>query len=181
MFQATDQVLIERARKGSKRAWLALIKRYEAGVFNHALRMTRNQSDALDVMQETFLSVFRGLDSFRADSSFKTWLYRIVHHRCIDHLRKQPLVSESVDTDDLICSLDGPEGLLASVRQGGQLTRALNELPPAQREVVELKFYQQFTFDEIGLQCGVSSNTVKTRFYTALQKLGQRLVGDEYE
>lgn len=109
MFKRSDDVLISQALAGKKSAWVALVKRYEKGLYNYALRMVSNHADAMDLMQDIFMAVFRNLHTFRAQSSFKGWLFKIAHYRCIEYYRKKrPMQSlddmpEQVDTQSVDC------------------------------------------------------------------------------
>ncbi|WP_371189646.1 RNA polymerase sigma factor [Thalassotalea maritima] len=173
MFERSDQTLIEKAKKANKSAWFALISRYEKQVYNYALRMVGNRDDALDLMQDIFISVYRNLSSFRGDSQFKTWLFRIAHFRCVEFYRKKrPTMSlddesEMVDQDQR--NLPCASSEISS--QQNHLAKAMQCLSVNQRVVIELKFFHQYTFEEIGKQIGASTNTVKSRLYAALAKL----------
>ncbi|MEW6996730.1 RNA polymerase sigma factor [Colwelliaceae bacterium BS250] len=173
MFDRSDDTLVKQALAGKKSAWLALVKRYETPIYNYALRMVSNPDDALDLMQDVFIAVFRNLASFRGDSKFKSWLFRIAHYRCIEHYRrKKP--TQSLDDEPEVESLvqdSCPEYDMQQSQQALALVTAMKLLPINQRTVVELKFFQHFTFEEISQQLGVSSNTVKSRLYSALDKL----------
>jgi RNA polymerase sigma-70 factor (ECF subfamily) len=163
---------------GDKRAWVSLVRRHEQSVYNYALRMTGRREDALDLMQEVFVAVYRNLHSFRGESGFKHWLFRIAHFRAIDFFRSrqrwQELDQDGLHGDGAVDALPGscdPEQEAnRSIRQR-RLSEALAHLPLAQRQVVELKFFEQFTFEQIAEQSGVSDNTVKSRLYAALNKL----------
>lgn len=174
MFEQTDEKLINKALKGNKNAWLKLIKRYEKPIYNYALRMVGNADDGMDVMQEIFISVFRNLSSYRGEGSFKSWIFRIANYRVIEfYRRKKPMQSiddqpEAPDEQDL-CA----EQQMLSRREGEQLVNAMQSLPLAQKAVVELKFFGEFTFEEIADQLGISANTVKSRLYSGLDKLKQ--------
>jgi len=115
------------------------------------------------------MSVYRNLSSYRGDGVFSAWLFRIASFRCTDYYRKRARQFDSTDqTDDFADenSLDGSE---LDVSQG--LEKLIQELPTEQRHVIELKFFQNFTFDEIAGQLGISSNTAKSRVYAALKKM----------
>ena len=180
MFERSDEALVKQACNGKSKAWMTLIKRHEKPLYNYALRMVGDPDDALDLLQDIFISVFKSLSSFRGDSKFKTWMFRIAHFRCVEYYRrKKPLQSlddepEQVATDVFSC----PEESIHRDKQSQQLAIAMQQLPINQRTVVELKFFQHFTFDEIGKQLGVSSNTVKSRLYGALDKLRTELEVD---
>ncbi|TKB43186.1 RNA polymerase sigma factor [Thalassotalea mangrovi] len=173
MFERSDETLIKQALKGKKSAWVQLVRRYEKGIYNYALRMVGHPDDAMDLMQEIFIAVFRNLSSFRGDAKFKNWLYRIAHYRCIEfYRRKRPTQSLDDEPQEVTEESDQqPEQLMHQTQQALALANAMQRLPINQRTVVELKFFQHFTFDEIANQLGVSSNTVKSRLYSALDKL----------
>ena len=165
----TDEELIRRALDGSDRAWSQLVKRYEKRLYNHALRMVGNPDDAMDLLQDVMLSVYRNLAGYRGDAPFPAWLFRIATFRCTDHLRRKRLPqSELSDVADTGLT---PSTSLENIRSNTDIARLLAKLPTDQRQVVELKFFQNFTFEEIGGQLGISSNTAKSRLYAALKKM----------
>lgn len=174
MFAArTDEELIERALAGSERAWLSLVKRHEQRIYNYALRMSGSPDDAMDILQDVLMSVYRNLSSFRGDSRFSTWLFRIASFRCTDYFRKRNWETSSFDEglmadDDTV---NEPEQSLTDARDNDGIIRLMSGLSPDQRHVVELKFFQHFTFEEIAGQLGISPNTAKTRLYAALDKM----------
>jgi len=173
----TDEALIEHALGGSERAWLTLVKRYEKLRYNYALRMSGNPDDAMDILQDVLMSVYRNLNSFRGDSKFSSWLFRIASFRCTDYFRKASRDTWLTDHTDTFEETDdrGHPEISASLAQDNQgITRLMAALPPDQRQVIELKFFQHFTFDEIAGQLGISPNTAKTRLYAALAKMRQR-------
>lgn len=180
MFERSDETLVKQALKGKKSAWITLVKRYEKKIYNYTLRMVINPDDAMDLMQDVFVAVFRNLSSFRGDSPFKGWLFKIAHYRCIEHYRrKRPTqslddVPEQFDESGDIC----PEYQLAQGQQASELKQAIHGLPFNQKVIVELKFFQQCTFDDIATQLGISTNTAKSRLYSALDKLKNHLEVD---
>lgn len=173
LLDATDETLVERALDGSARAWQRLIARYERRLFNHALRLTGHREDAIDLTQDILLAVYRNLHTFRGESAFAAWLFRIARYRCTDHLRRrrshEPFEEESEQFR--ADPRDEPEDAATAHATNRRLLRAMARLPEEQRLVVELKFFQQFTFEDIAEQVGISPNTAKTRLYTALRKL----------
>lgn len=173
MFKRSDDVLISQALTGKKSAWVALVKRYEKGVFNYALRMVNNHADAMDLMQDIFIALFRNLHTFRAESPFKGWLFKIAHYRCIEYYRRKRPMQSLDDTPELMDneSSDCPEQTLFAQQQSSVLIKAMQGLPIKQKLVVELKFFQQCTFDDIAQQLGISTNTAKSQLYSALAKL----------
>lgn len=172
-----DEDLIKRALEGSERAWLALVKRYEKRLFNYALRMSGNRDDAMDIMQDVLMSIYRNLGSFRGDSQFSTWAFRIASFRCTDYFRRRNWQTDSLDVGEEPPDHGAwaePEVTLASAQDNQGITQLMSTLSQDQRQVVELKFFQHFTFDEIAGQLGISPNTAKTRLYAALEKMRKR-------
>ncbi len=182
-----DEALIAAALNGSAYAWEKLVKRYEGKMYNYGLRLTGNATDAMDLMQEVFLGVYRNLHRFRGDAKFSSWIFRIAHNKAVDMNRRKRLMtiqSKSVDKDegDIFDSIASEAGYEPDVKaieqqQNKQITKMLGELPIEQRLIVELKIFQSQTFEEISDMQDISINTAKTRFYTALKKL--RVVSEE--
>ncbi len=176
-----DEALIAAALNGSAYAWEKLVKHYEGKIYNYGLRLTGNATDAMDLMQEVFLGVYRNLHRFRGDAKFSSWIFRIAHNKAVDMNRRKRLMTtqpgsadrEDGDTFDTIASEAGyePDVKVIEQQQNKQITRMLGELPIEQRLIVELKIFQSQTFEEISAMQDISINTVKTRFYTALKKL----------
>jgi len=170
VFKRSDETLINKALEGDERAWQQLVGRYQSALYHYCLRLSGNSADASDLLQDVLLVLCRNLAQFRGDSSFKTWLFGIANYRAMDMLRKRrPTedLSELPEPSDDSCLVTqlGDEQIQQRLRQ------RLQALPPEQQLVVELRFYQRFTFDEIADQLAISSNTVKSRFYSALDKL----------
>ncbi|MEQ8955659.1 MAG: RNA polymerase sigma factor, partial [Gammaproteobacteria bacterium] len=145
-----------------------------------------NASDAMDLMQEVFLGVYRNLHRFRGDAKFSSWLYRIAHNKAVDmNRRKKLFVSPSrhgEDGDDPVMSIPSDDDVEPDYRMGQlelniQIQQMLAQLPHEQKLVVELKVFQSLTFEEIADMQDISVNTAKTRFYTALKKL--KVVSEE--
>ncbi len=167
----SDETLVSRALAGSNGAWMKLVKRYEKRVYNYALRMVGHPDDAFDLMQEVFMGVHRNLASFRGDGAFPAWLFRIANFRCTDYLRRRRVHEEFDDERGFLNGAPGPEEQTFTTHANQQIAAALGALPAEQRQVVELKFFQHFTFEDIAAQLGISPNTAKTRLYSALRKL----------
>ena len=182
-----DQALIAAALKGSAYAWEKLVKRYESKIYNHGLRLTGNSSDAMDLMQEVYLGVYRNLHRFRGDAKFSSWIFRIAHNKAVDMNRRKRLMTSSPkfsteDEGDEFEKFPGktdlePENRLGNTEQNASVLKMLSELSSDQRSIVELKIFQSLTFDEIAELQDISANTAKTRFYSALKKL--KVVSEE--
>jgi len=181
VFKRSDESLIAKALNGDQHAWQQLVNRHQSALFYFGLRLLGSREDANDLLQDVLMVLCRNLGQYRGDSSFKSWLFGIANYRAMDMLRRR----KYTDTDDALAELpaDAPElpEQLASQQTQQQVQLQLRKLPLEQRLVLELKFYQQFTFDEIATQLAISSNTVKSRFYAALDKMRLQLESDHVE
>ena len=182
-----DEALIAAALNGSAYAWEKLVKRYESKIYNHGLRLMGNSTDAMDLMQEVFLGVYRNLHRFRGDAKFSSWIFRIAYNKAVDLSRRKRLLSshtrvgeqEETDVLELLpgASSFEPEKMVGDQEQNQQIIAMLGKLPIEQRLIVELKLFQTKTFQEIADLQDISENTAKTRFYAALKKL--KVVSEE--
>ncbi|MBL4821349.1 MAG: RNA polymerase sigma factor [Gammaproteobacteria bacterium] len=180
-FIDDDEALIATALNGSSYAWEKLVKRYEGRIYNYGLRLTGNATDAMDLMQEVFLGVYRNLHRFRGDAKFSSWIFRIAHNKAIDMNRRRALIQGrtfSIEDDEngeyLVpeqTTDNEPDTQLSKGQQNEEIQCMLQKLPMEQRLIVELKIYQSQTFEEISKMQEISENTAKTRFYAALKKL----------
>ena len=173
-----DQALVAAAVKGSEQAWIDLVVRYESRIYNQALRLTGNSADALDLMQEVFIGIYKNLHRFRGESKFSSWVFRIVHNKSVDLARRwrPPVELKSSEEPDQFAKIpstasDEPDEQIAQEQTNAQVQVLLGQLPIEQRLVVELKLFQSQTFEEISISQDISENTAKTRFYSALKKL----------
>jgi RNA polymerase sigma-70 factor (ECF subfamily) len=176
---ASDETLISKALDGSQRHWERLVRRHETMIYNYCLRMTRNTSDARDLLQEVFLAVYRHLPSYRNEGQFKGWMMRIAANKTMDLLRarqRSPKLSTDDAADEAVQQWQAPDyhnpdQAYEQDKDKHRILALLQSLPPEQRLVVELKFFQHCTFEEIAVQTSTPVNTVKSRLYTSLQKL----------
>ena len=176
-----DEALIAAALNGSAHAWDKLVRRYEGKIYNQGLRLMGNSSDAMDLMQEVFLGVYRNLHRFRGDAKFSSWIFRIAHNKAVDmNRRRHMMVTQTRISDqdelDILETIPGrsnleAEEILSEYQKNKQVISMLADLPIEQRLVVELKVFQSLTFEDIAEIQEISANTAKTRFYAAIKKL----------
>ena len=180
--QDQESVWIAAGRNGDARAFNSLVLKYEKRVYNIALRMLRNREEAEEAAQETFLLAYRNIRRFRRDAKFSTWLCRIVINHCLTRLQQRPSVTHQTlpDEDETFCPpgfrIDETqtESLLRGERQR-RILDAMARLSPEQQVVVELKFFQEMTFEEIGAVLNVPLSTIKSRLYSGLAELRVKL------
>jgi len=176
-----DADLVARSLKQDHEAFGQLIDRHATAMVNLAYRMVGNRADAEDLAQETFLSAFKSLSTFRADSKFSTWLYRIATNKCKDWLRaKRPgQGQQDVDIDELldieVAEDRTPEWLLSRQQVAQELEQAIQRLPPLYREAFVLKHIEGLSYEEMQEILGVNGDTLKMRVYKGRLQLSREL------
>lgn len=176
-----DAALVEAARRGDADAFEALVRRYQARVISLARGVSRNAADAEDLAQEVFVRVFRSLRSFRGDSAFRTWLYRIAVNATRSahskRARQQPVWGDSgADDERVFDPPDGTPDVETSLVRRDTIQRALNELPPELREAVTLRDVHGLDYREIAEATGAPIGTVESRIFRARQRLRRSLM-----
>jgi RNA polymerase sigma-70 factor (ECF subfamily) len=175
----SDGEIIARVRGGDTGAFADLVRRHQDRVYGMALRTTGQPEDAEDLAQEVFLSVFRGLEGFKGDAQFTTWLYRIAWNRCADWLRRNRKpgrrTTQLEEADDLVDGRTDPAAEVIGEEERRRLRRALDGLDDRYRSVVELSCIQSLSYAEVGMALGLPVKTVETRLYRARKLLRERL------
>lgn len=181
---STDNELVRAAQTGDENAFPELVSRYENKVYRLALRMMREPQDAEDVLQETFINVFRHLDSFRGDAEFSTWIYRIATNASLMKLRAhKPIASldEPMEADEdtlpreLVDWSATPEEMLLSHETRTQMDDALAHLPETLRTVFVLRDIEGLNVEETARVLDISQANVKTRLHRARLALRESL------
>jgi RNA polymerase sigma-70 factor (ECF subfamily) len=188
MTREQELAVIRRVQRGDANAFEYLVAAYEKNVYNLALRMTGNPDDAEDMAQEAFLKAYDSLESFRGDSKFSVWLYRIVSNVCLDFLRKKkkrPSFSLSTEDDDgeeteleLPDLRNLPEDELERKLTRDAVRRGLAQLSEDSRQILLLREIQGLSYEEIGQTLGLEPGTVKSRIFRARKKLCAFLLAD---
>lgn len=168
-----EKKLIKQSISGDIQSFETLINRYQKMAFNVAYRILGNEEDAKDMTQEALIKVFRNLKSFRMDSSFSTWLYRIVMNTCKDHLRKNKVkvisMDQSYDVGDGEVQMEfedeglKPDELLVSKETQSEVQEALMEVSEKNRIVVVLRDIKGFSYSEISDIVNIPIGTIKSR------------------
>ena len=188
MTREQEAAVIQAVLDGDINAYELLVKEYEKNVYNLALRMVGNSEDAADMSQEAFIKAYNSLTSFRGDSKFSVWLYRIVSNVCLDYLRsrgRRQTVSLSTENDDgedveidIADETQSPERLLDRRLTRDAVRRGLAALPPEHRQILLLREIQGLSYDEIADALGIEDGTVKSRIFRARKKLCAFLIKD---
>ena len=184
---ATDEVLVKAAQKGDMAAFEELVARHRDKIYARAFSMLRNEDDATDLSQEAWVKGWQRLHQFQGDSSFATWMTRIVINLCLDQLRKNKRVkSESIDEMNKetggverqmpVITPNPTEGLeRGELRQ--RIDKALGQLSYEHRTVLILHEFEELEYKLIAKKMGCSIGTVMSRLFYARRKMAALLAG----
>lgn len=188
MTREQELIVVQRVQRGDVNAFELLMSEYEKNVYSIALRMTGNSEDAADMTQESFIKAFNSIVSFRGESKFSVWLYRIVSNVCLDFIRarnRRPTVSLSAEDDDgeetqldITDESQSPEVLLERGLTRDAVRRGLNTLPPDFKQILLLREIQGLSYEEIAQTLGLEAGTVKSRIFRARKRLCAFLIED---
>lgn len=180
MTEVSEKKIIEKVLGGDANAFEELVLKYEKTVYNLALRMVGDRDDASDMTQETFIKAYGSLSSFRGDSKFSVWIYRITTNVCLDFLRsksRKQQVSLTVSDDDEDAQLDipdpssTPEQQLMQKMSMQSVEEGLKTLPDKQRQILVMRELGGMSYAEIGAALSLEEGTVKSRIFRARKRL----------
>ena len=176
-----DQLLVERAQRGDRRAFDLLVLKYQQKILKLIMRYVRDQTEALDVSQEAFVKAYRALPAFRGESAFYTWLYRIAINTAKNHLvalQRKPIeyALDAQDTDSAernpqLREEDGPEGLAMQEELRQAVERALAALPEELRTAILLREIEGLSYEEIAVAMECPVGTVRSRIFRARETI----------
>lgn len=170
-FKQTDAQLVALALRGNREAYGELVRRHQTPAYNVARRIVGDSQDALDVTQDAFVRAYDALASFDRARPFAPWLYTIVTNLALNFAqRRRPVISLDVEIESRDTAATPEQHVLASERQQ-RVREALLQLPPAWRAVVELRHFQDMSYDEIAVALGIPVSDVKSHLFRARQKL----------
>jgi RNA polymerase sigma factor (sigma-70 family) len=171
-----DLLLVELAKKGNEKAFAKLMNRYRDSIFFMLLKMVNNTYDAEDLTIEAFGKAFRSLDSYTPKFAFSTWLFKIATNNCIDFIRKKQLlpspfdhIQENLDiaTVNIQSDMPDPEESLINRQKTDALKDIINQLKPRYRSLIELRYYKEYSYEEIASELKIPIGTVKAQLYRA--------------
>ncbi|MGH2349095.1 MAG: RNA polymerase sigma factor [bacterium] len=176
-MDAEDRALVEAFKGGEESAFTALVIKYREAVYRIARRMLRSHEDASDVTQEVFIRVHRSLPRFEARSSLKTWLYRITVNLCLDRsARGSRFVLSGLRELEWEPSSEQDPAVTAVDKELGRVIQAaVDELPPRQRAMMQLRLYQDLPYADIARIMGCAEGTVKATMFAGMAKLRKAL------
>lgn len=180
-----DLELVERVKKGDKKAFDLLVLKYQQKVANIISRYIHDSSEVFDVSQEAFIKAYRALPKFRGDSAFYTWLYRIAINTAKNHLaakgRRPPTddveaaTAEQMDVGARLKEFDTPERLLLQDEIARTIRDALNELPDDLRTAISLRELEGLSYEEIAQAMDCPIGTVRSRIFRARDAIDKKL------
>jgi len=175
---------IERAQSGDSDAFRLLVEQHSRVIFRLAFRMTGNEQDAEDVVQETFLRAYKRISDYEARASFSTWLYRIASNYALDLIRSRRRHEEkrergSGEDRDILQTIPeaspGPERMAYGGQVKDRVNAALDELTAQERTAFVLRHFEGLSIEEIGRTLGTGANATKHSIFRAVQKLRRSL------
>lgn len=157
------------AQRGDSRAFSELVRRYQDRIYRFLLRLTRSPEDAAELTQDTFLRAYQGLNRWRPDAQFKTWLFRIARNGAFDLLRRGKVVEfvELDDEADMPDAAAGPEAVVETAQRYRVLEAALLRLPAEHREILLLREIEDMSYEHIADVLDLNIGTVKSRIARA--------------
>jgi RNA polymerase sigma-70 factor (ECF subfamily) len=186
----SDLLLVNQAKQGDEKAFASLMNRYRDSIYYMLLKMVNNTYDADDLTMEAFGKAFRNIELYTPKYAFSTWLFKIATNNCVDFIRKKQLspspldhLQENLDnaTINIQSDLPDPEESLINQQKISDLKDIVNQLKPRYRRLIELRYYKEYSYDEISSEMKLPIGTVKaqlnrakTLLYNILIKTGNR-------
>lgn len=180
-----DLQLIQRIQNGEQQAFTLLVRKYQNRVANILTRYVRNNGDIADVTQEVFIKVYKSLSSFRGDSAFYTWLYRIAVNTAKNYLTSQSrrppaadidaMEADSYDGSEALREADDPEGLLRSQQIKAVILTSIEQLPAELKSAITLRELEGMSYEDIASIEGCPIGTVRSRIFRAREAIDKQL------
>lgn len=177
-----DYILVQAAIAGDQKAYSTLLDRYKISVYNHLLKMVRNPDDAEDLTLEAFGKAFNKLSTYAPHFAFSTWLFKIAVNNCIDHIRKKRLHFLSIDqplepngvkdfTGTIRTHARNPEEEVIRNQKLEMVKRSISHLSHKYRLMIELRYYEELSYEEIANELEIPLGTVKAQLFRAKEML----------
>jgi len=175
----TDRDLIVAAVGGRSESFEELVRRYQRPITGYVFRIVGEYEASLDVTQEVFIKVYNSLAKYSSEYKFSTWLYRIAHNAAVDHLRRNNVSQQSLETENadgtfelqLESAVPSPEQDHERSQWRSEIELVVELLPPAYRELIVLRHGQDLSYDEIAEVTSLPLGTVKNRLFRAREMM----------
>lgn len=171
-----DLMLVNQAKKGDEKAFASLMNRYRDSIYYMLLKMVNNAHDAEDLTIEAFGKAFRNIESYTPKYAFSTWLFKIATNNCVDFIRKKQLSPNPLDNsqeslDNATANIQSdhpdPEESMIIHQKIDALKGIINQLKPSYRALIELRYYKDYSYEEISAELNVPIGTVKAQLFRA--------------
>jgi len=175
-----DIRLVERAKKDDQAAYAQLMNRYREAIYYMLLKMVNNASDAEDLTIEAFGKAFKNLEQYTPNFAFSTWLFKIASNNCIDFIRKKRIDHISLDreigdkdraSNIIMAEVPDPEEDLIKKQKAKLMRSIVTTLKPRYRELVELRYFKEYSYEEIADELNLPLGTVKAQLFRARELL----------
>ena len=186
-----DFILVEAALRGEEKAFAKLLSKYKDAIYYMLLKMVNNKSDAEDLTIEAFGKAFKNLHQYSPNYAFSTWLFKIASNNCIDFLRKKRGVHVSIESNPdgndndppiKLKSVDpDPEQKLIRIQKAILLRRIVHRLKPRYRTLVELRYFREYSYEEIATELNLPLGTVKAQLFRAREMLFKMIESTEMD
>jgi RNA polymerase sigma-70 factor, ECF subfamily len=188
-MEVTDAAVVAQVLAGDKDAFRVLVERHSRSIYRVAYRMTNDQQDSEEIVQETFLRAYKSLERFELRANFGTWLYRIAVNRALDFLSSKKVrmqskdayqIADNPDSDDSLqiqvpATTPGPDRLLISGEIKKKVALAMSLLTPAERVAFTMRHMEGQSIEEISQALNLKASAAKNCVFRAVQKLRQQL------
>lgn len=171
-----ELVWIQDVLSGDKQAYAHIINKYKNLLYATILRMTQNQQDAQDLVQEVFIKVYNQLDKYDKKGEFSSWLYRVAINHCMDEFRKKRYKMKQVELNgETMVNTRHPEVIYFKKEQSRQLERLIQTLPEDERLIILLRYVNELSYNEISELVGVPLSMVRNKIHRAKKKMRNTL------
>lgn len=181
MIENTDQYLIDKILDGDMNAFGELVERYQHFVFTIAIRILKVTEEAEEVAQDSFIKAYDSLSSFRGESKFSTWLYRIVYHKSLDRIKinKRHRTYEIIEeiTDDSLDHIENGLEFMLSKERTGIIKKCIDQLPEDDAAIISLYYFEEQSIKEIVKVTDLTEDNIKIKLYRSRKKLFSLLEG----
>ena len=175
MVSDNDFELIKKFLAGDESAFNLIVKKYQKKIYWHARQMLGNHLDADEITQEVLIVIYKKLGSFNFNSSLFTWIYRIINTRSLNQIRRRKIKNFfSIDDDESNFELEDTNDIvedLVNREKLNQVSKALEKLPPKQRQIFIMRNYEELSYDEISKITGKTVGGLKANYFHALRKV----------
>lgn len=181
-----DIKLVKRAKNGDQAAYAQLMNRYREAIYYMLLKMVNNDRDAEDLTIEAFGKAFKNIKQYTPNFAFSTWLFKIASNNCIDFIRKKRIDHISLDSEHknrtpniIMDEASDPEEDLIKKQKAKLLRSVVTTLKPRYRNLVELRYFKEYSYDEIANELNLPLGTVKAQLFRARELLFNILQGNK--